>query len=102
MHELFSECTNDAKRALHPAGAGKTNIAMLTVLHELAQHVGQRDPRKPDEFKIVYVAPMKALAAEVASAFCECLRCRLTCDATERALSVLALLSVLNRKVMRA
>lgn len=58
-----------------PAGAGKTNIAMLTVLHELAQHVGQRNPRKPDEFKIVYVAPMKALAAEVAAAFCASRSC---------------------------
>lgn len=43
---------------------------MLAVLHELAQHVGPRNPKKPDDFKIVYVAPMKALAAEVAAAFC--------------------------------
>ena len=48
-----------------PTGAGKTNVAMLTILHELGSH------RKPDgslntkAFKIVYVAPMKALVAEM-------------------------------------
>mgnify|MGYP003313260518 CR=1 FL=1 len=52
-----------------PTGAGKTNVAMLTILHELGSH------RRPDgslntkAFKIVYVAPMKALAAEVTGAF---------------------------------
>jgi pre-mRNA-splicing helicase BRR2 len=48
-----------------PTGAGKTNVAMLAILHELGLH------RKPDgrldtsAFKIVYVAPMKALVAEM-------------------------------------
>ena len=48
-----------------PTGAGKTNVAMLTILHEIGLH------RKPDgtidtsAFKIVYVAPMKALVAEM-------------------------------------
>ncbi|PKA59387.1 DEAD-box ATP-dependent RNA helicase ISE2, chloroplastic [Apostasia shenzhenica] len=47
-----------------PTGAGKTNVAMLTVLHEIALHLkdGEVDTSK---FKIVYVAPMKALVAEV-------------------------------------
>ena len=57
-----------------PTGAGKTNIAMMTVLREIARHVdeeGAFDPRARDgeDFKIVYVAPMKALAAEVTGAF---------------------------------
>ncbi|KAA0166650.1 hypothetical protein FNF27_07480 [Cafeteria roenbergensis] len=51
-----------------PTGAGKTNVAMLAVCRELSQHfvdgVLQRD-----DFKIVYVAPMKALAAEVTDKF---------------------------------
>jgi len=51
-----------------PTGAGKTNIAMLTVLHELKQHITDGVLRK-DEFKIVYVAPMKALAAEMVRNF---------------------------------
>lgn len=47
-----------------PTGAGKTNVAMLTILHEIALHWkdGEVDTSK---FKIVYVAPMKALVSEV-------------------------------------
>jgi activating signal cointegrator complex subunit 3 len=41
---------------------------MLTILHELKQHISQGVVRK-DEFKIVYVAPMKALAAEMVRNF---------------------------------
>lgn len=51
-----------------PTGAGKTNIAMLTVLRELRQHYRDGVIKK-DEFKIVYVAPMKALAAEMVRNF---------------------------------
>jgi pre-mRNA-splicing helicase BRR2 len=51
-----------------PTGAGKTNVAMLSIMHEVGLH------RKSEEegggidlnsFKIVYVAPMKALVQEV-------------------------------------
>lgn len=77
-----------------PTGAGKTNIAMLAVLRELALRRwggtgrGGEGPAGPGgeggddggraaagarfdttNFKVVYVAPMKALAAEVAAAF---------------------------------
>lgn len=51
-----------------PTGAGKTNIAMITVLHEIGKHITAGNIQKGD-FKIVYVAPMKALAAEVARTF---------------------------------
>ncbi|XP_052179855.1 DExH-box ATP-dependent RNA helicase DExH14 isoform X1 [Diospyros lotus] len=51
-----------------PTGAGKTNIAMIAVLHEIGQHFKDGYLHKY-EFKIVYVAPMKALAAEVTSTF---------------------------------
>ncbi|BFG26346.1 hypothetical protein CerSpe_126200 [Prunus speciosa] len=51
-----------------PTGAGKTNIAMISILHEIAQHFKDGYLHK-DEFKIVYVAPMQALAAEVTSTF---------------------------------
>ena len=50
-----------------PTGAGKTNVAMLTILHE----IGRAPRRLPsgeidlDAFKIVYVAPMKALVQEM-------------------------------------
>ena len=51
-----------------PTGAGKTECAMMTVLHCLEQHL-DRGVLKSDEFKIVYVAPMKALASEVTDKF---------------------------------
>ena len=51
-----------------PTGAGKTNIAMLCVLREVGNHMKNGAISK-SEFKVVYVAPMKALAGEVTSAF---------------------------------
>ena len=51
-----------------PTGAGKTNIAMLAVLHEIGANMRHGIIQKQD-FKVVYVAPMKALAAEVTGAF---------------------------------
>ncbi|KAH9210447.1 Sec63 Brl domain-containing protein [Leptodontidium sp. 2 PMI_412] len=57
-----------------PTGAGKTDAAMLTVLHEIAQNITPSPAEHPEatdfavnlkDFKIVYVAPMKALAAEI-------------------------------------
>ncbi|GAA6018807.1 hypothetical protein JCM10207_000247 [Rhodosporidiobolus poonsookiae] len=53
-----------------PTGAGKTNVAMLTILNELAKH---RNPSTGEfdfsAFKIVYVAPMKALVQEMVGNF---------------------------------
>jgi hypothetical protein len=51
-----------------PTGAGKTNIAMIAVLREVGANVQHGLIQKGD-FKIVYVAPMKALAAEVTATF---------------------------------
>ncbi|XP_049587818.1 activating signal cointegrator 1 complex subunit 3 [Syngnathus scovelli] len=61
--------TNENLLICAPTGAGKTNIAMLTVLHEIRQHIQPGGVIKKDEFKIVYVAPMKALAAEMTNYF---------------------------------
>lgn len=47
-----------------PTGAGKTNVAMLTMLHEIGQHRKEDGSIDLDAFKIVYVAPMKALVQE--------------------------------------
>ncbi|KAI3463912.1 hypothetical protein Pfo_020575 [Paulownia fortunei] len=60
--------TNENILVCAPTGAGKTNIAMVSILHEIGQHFRDGYLHK-DEFKIVYVAPMKALAAEVTSTF---------------------------------
>ncbi len=43
--------TNDNLLICAPTGAGKTNIAMLCVLHELKQHLSQGVIKK-DEFKV--------------------------------------------------
>ena len=48
-----------------PTGAGKTNVALLTIFREIIA-VKTRTQRA---FKVVYVAPMKALAAEVTEKF---------------------------------
>ena len=42
-----------------PAGAGKTNVAMLTIMHELGLHLRPDGTFDTSAFKIVYVAPMK-------------------------------------------
>ncbi|KAL5010843.1 hypothetical protein ScPMuIL_013148 [Solemya velum] len=60
--------TNENLLICAPTGAGKTNIAMLTILHEIKQHISQGVIKK-DEFKVIYVAPMKALAAEMVRNF---------------------------------
>ncbi|KAJ9142130.1 Pre-mRNA-splicing factor brr2 [Pleurostoma richardsiae] len=48
-----------------PTGSGKTNVAMLTILREIGKN---RDPETGDidldAFKIVYIAPLKALVQE--------------------------------------
>ncbi|KAF2186853.1 Sec63-domain-containing protein [Zopfia rhizophila CBS 207.26] len=48
-----------------PTGSGKTNVAMLTILREIGKH---RDPKTGqialDDFKIIYIAPLKALVQE--------------------------------------
>lgn len=64
-----------------PTGAGKTNVAMLTMLNILGQYrkqpmggdaqddTEQKESFDLNAFKIVYVAPMKALVQEVVKNF---------------------------------
>lgn len=55
-----------------PTGAGKTNVAMLTVLRELSKRRNEQNGEFDfTGFKVVYVAPMKALVAEQANNFRE-------------------------------
>ncbi|KAK3050163.1 putative steryl acetyl hydrolase mug81 [Extremus antarcticus] len=57
-----------------PTGAGKTDAAMLTIMNTVAKNIHPNPTEEPDatdftvhtnDFKIIYVAPMKALAAEI-------------------------------------
>lgn len=60
--------SNDNMLVCAPTGAGKTNVAMLTIVHTIRSHIDQGVIHR-DQFKIVYVAPMKALAAEMVENF---------------------------------
>lgn len=57
-----------------PTGAGKTNVAMLTMLHEIGLRVKEPSGSEKisvdtEAFKMIYVAPMKALVAEMVGNF---------------------------------
>lgn len=48
-----------------PTGSGKTNVAMLTILREIGKHRNAETGEiMLDDFKIVYIAPLKALVQE--------------------------------------
>jgi activating signal cointegrator complex subunit 3 len=82
--------SNENMLVCAPTGAGKTNVAMMTVLREVENNclpyapgeeefkgkgayafTSEADTRRIQkrDFKIVYVAPMKALASEVTAKF---------------------------------
>jgi pre-mRNA-splicing helicase BRR2 len=42
-----------------PTGAGKTNVAMLAMLHEIGLHRREDGSIDTSAFKMIYVAPMK-------------------------------------------
>ncbi|CDO91952.1 unnamed protein product [Kluyveromyces dobzhanskii CBS 2104] len=65
--------TNGNMLICAPTGAGKTDIALLTILNTIKQYSvinedGDFDIEY-DDFKIIYVAPLKALAAEITDKF---------------------------------
>ncbi|GAM21299.1 hypothetical protein SAMD00019534_044740 [Acytostelium subglobosum LB1] len=64
----FAFKSNDNLLLSAPTSAGKTNVAMLTILHEIGKHMhdGVIDL---DAFKIVYIAPMKSLVQEMVANF---------------------------------
>ena len=52
-----------------PTGAGKTNIAVMTLLHTIGLHRKRDGKIDLNAFKCIYVAPMKALVAEMVGNF---------------------------------
>ncbi|OQR70900.1 activating signal cointegrator 1 complex subunit 3-like [Tropilaelaps mercedesae] len=60
---------NDNMLICAPTGAGKTNIALLTIMRLVTKHLDEGTGRAKSDFKIVYIAPMKALAAEMVTNF---------------------------------
>lgn len=67
--------SNENMLVCAPTGAGKTDVAMMTILRVLDQHRSKNDDKNiratidRDSFKIIYVAPMKALASEIVRKF---------------------------------
>ena len=58
---LFQACMESDENLLlcAPTGAGKTNVALLSMLHEIGKHVNEDGTINADSFKIIYVAPMR-------------------------------------------
>ncbi|KAK6033881.1 DEAD/DEAH box helicase [Cooperia oncophora] len=52
-----------------PTGAGKTNVALLAILREIGKHLNEDGSVKLDEFKCIYIAPMKSLVQEMVGNF---------------------------------
>ena len=52
-----------------PTGAGKTNIAVLTMVREIGKHMNSDGSIRKDEFKIIYIAPMRSLVQEMVGSF---------------------------------
>ena len=58
-----------------PTGAGKTNIALLTILREVGRFIPEDATTQKDfsmkhkAFCIIYIAPLKALASEIVDKF---------------------------------
>ena len=50
-------------------GAGKTNVALLSMLREIGKHINQDGTINTEEFKIIYVAPMRSLVQEMVGNF---------------------------------
>ncbi|EGV63827.1 Sec63-domain-containing protein [Yamadazyma tenuis ATCC 10573] len=74
--------TNENMLVCAPTGAGKTDVAMLAILHAIDQYTSETVDEEGNisvdidyqEFKIVYVAPLKALAAEIVEKYSEKLK----------------------------
>lgn len=52
-----------------PTGAGKTNVALLTMLREIGKHINPDGTINVNEFKIIYIAPMRSLVQEMVGSF---------------------------------
>ncbi|KAF5285003.1 hypothetical protein FQR65_LT02315 [Abscondita terminalis] len=66
--------TNENMLVCAPTGAGKTNIALMTIVNQAKKYV-EDNIIHLEKFKIVYICPMKALAAEMVTNFSKKLAC---------------------------
>jgi len=61
--------TDDNLLLCAPTGAGKTNVALLCILREINKHMNPDGTINLDEFKVIYVAPMRSLVQEMVANF---------------------------------
>uniref|UniRef100_A0A8C6UZC2 Small nuclear ribonucleoprotein 200 (U5) n=1 Tax=Neogobius melanostomus TaxID=47308 RepID=A0A8C6UZC2_9GOBI len=52
-----------------PTGAGKTNVALMAMLREIGKHINVDGTINVDDFKIIYIAPMRSLVQEMVGSF---------------------------------
>lgn len=52
-----------------PTGAGKTNVALMTILREVSKHINLDGTINTSEFKVIYIAPMRSLVQEMVMNF---------------------------------
>lgn len=50
-------------------GAGKTNVALMCMLREIGKHINPDGTINVDNFKIIYIAPMRSLVQEMVGSF---------------------------------
>lgn len=55
--------------ALCLQGAGKTNVALMAMLREIGKHINLDGTINVDDFKIIYIAPMRSLVQEMVGSF---------------------------------
>nr|CAD2171818.1 unnamed protein product [Meloidogyne enterolobii] len=69
--QVFDQAYNTLNNLLicAPTGAGKTNIALLTILRTIRDNRTKNGKINKNAFKVIYLAPMKALATEMTSNF---------------------------------
>lgn len=73
--EIYETAIKTSKNLLicAPTGAGKTNIAIMTILREALKYGRETESGEwvfsKDDFKVIYVAPIKALVQEVVENF---------------------------------
>jgi len=74
--KLMKVCLHSDENVLlcAPTGAGKTNVAMMTILREVGKHVNEDGTIRAEEFKVIYIAPMKSLVQEMVGNFGERLK----------------------------
>ncbi|KAF7630755.1 hypothetical protein Mgra_00008963 [Meloidogyne graminicola] len=69
--QVFDQAYNTLNNLLicAPTGAGKTNIALLTILRTVRDNRTKNGRINKNAFKVIYLAPMKALATEMTCNF---------------------------------